>query len=95
MSSVLPPIPFKSQPLDQNGFFSEVWTKYFLQLFNRTGGQIALTNTELETTVVSNNTAIIALQNNQVVILTICDQNTNNIAFLASQIDGLLQGRQL
>jgi hypothetical protein len=44
----VPPIPYKSPLLDARGFLTPAWSKWFEQMFLRAGGNIALTNVELE-----------------------------------------------
>lgn len=95
MSSVLPPIPFKSPMQDQSGLLTEVWTKFLLQLFNRTGGKIALTNIELAESTDNQDAEIAVLQGQMAAVLATLGDDGGNIGSLVAGFDGLSQGRQL
>lgn len=95
MPITLPPIPYKSQVIDQSGQLTLAWSKYFLEMFNRMGGKVALSNTELETTVIANNSAIATLKADTLVISIEINDLTNHMSFIDTQVSGLGQGRQL
>lgn len=48
-NSTVPPIPLKTLPLNELGYFSPAWTKWLQFVFTRIGGNIALSNIELAT----------------------------------------------
>jgi hypothetical protein len=69
VAEVVPPIPYKSQIANENGFISEPWSKWFRQMFLRVGGSDALSNAELaaslsslQTSVDDNTTSLLGLQ---------------------------------
>lgn len=47
MAQPMPPLPYKTPVVDETGFFTDPWAKWFRQLFVRIGGVDALSNTEL------------------------------------------------
>lgn len=66
---------------DDRGFLSEAWSKWFRQIFLRTGGTDALSNTELE------NINVTGLQ-------TQIDTANANIATLNTTVSGLTTSTQ-
>lgn len=48
VEKTVPPLPFKSPLIDNRGFITTPWEKFLRQLFIRAGGNVALTNLELE-----------------------------------------------
>ena len=86
MATIVPPVPYKTPVLDQNGFLAEPWSKWFRQLAERVGGTVALSNTELAgspSTLIG--TQVTSLQ-------TLTTTHTTQIANLEG---ALTQGRQL
>lgn len=49
MANALPPIPIKTSIADDNGFVSQVWVSWFIELFNRVGGSSGASTTQLLT----------------------------------------------
>lgn len=44
----VPDIPFKEPMTDARGVITQRWAKWFLQMFERVGGNIALSNGDIE-----------------------------------------------
>lgn len=88
----VPPVPYKSPLSNKNGFISEVWAKWFRQVFHRIGGNIALTNIELEDTTSAEVTAL-DLRVDALETLTL--SHTSSISNLQENINDLKQGRHL
>lgn len=45
----VPPIPLQVQIVDDRNYLNPVWSRWFVQLYQRIGGSLALSNSELET----------------------------------------------
>jgi hypothetical protein len=62
----LPNPPYKVAGVDRQGYFTPAWMAFFRQAFNRMGGSVALSNTELaggvSTSIASINAQIVQLQ---------------------------------
>lgn len=84
MAEVVPPVPFKAEVVNENGYISPAWAGFIKQLYSRIGGPVALSNTDLTTYIGS----IPTLQASVTSL-------TSTVATLQSRIDDLSQGRQL
>lgn len=63
MANTVPNIPFKTKVTDDDGYLSQAWVGVMRQIFERIGGSVAQTNTELASTVSGGiSTQIAALQ---------------------------------
>lgn len=97
--NALPPLPYKTPVINERGFLTEPWAKLFRQLWVRVGGSIALTNLELEelqeADLVTITSDITALQASVTTINTSLATVNTSLASLASDIQGLNEGRQL
>ena len=62
MANSLPPLPLKTPLTDKNGFLSPAWAGFFVELFNRVGGNIAPSNSEINTSTTTIQSQITALQ---------------------------------
>lgn len=47
MAEDVPPIPYNAPIVNQGGFISDPWGKWFRQVFTRIGGNFAPSNTDL------------------------------------------------
>jgi hypothetical protein len=77
----LPPIPMKVPLADQQGYMSQPWAKFILQLFDRVGGAIALSNLQLEELQASDLATITAT-------LTSLDTRIDTLEAAVSAVDG-------
>ncbi len=48
MANPLPPVPFQSPIIKENGFLSQRWDGWFRKAFEKIGGSVALTLPEIE-----------------------------------------------
>ena len=92
MSDTVPPPPYKSPVITPQGFLTDVWSKWFRQVFSRIGGSVALSNTQLEALPA----ASLATVNSRLSALEITSaSNTTRITTLESQVSALNQGPTL
>lgn len=58
----IPPVPYKTPMLNASGFLTGPWSVWFRQIFNRVGGNIALSNADIEEQLTNHETDIQELQ---------------------------------
>ncbi len=90
MAEVVPPIPYKTPVTNNSGMITEPWSKWFRQVFQRIGGTVALSNTEL-----TENLDLTDIENDIAALQTLTGGHTTSINTLNDLVDGLLQGRQV
>ncbi len=103
MAVILPPLPYKSPMLRDDGFLSEAWSKWFRQMFSRIGGTEALSNIELEDGQTDTEAQLQAdiddLESAVIALQALTVSHTESIAALVedleSGLDDLNQGRVL
>lgn len=88
MASKIPAVPYKAPFAGKDGYLSPVWANWFRDLFQRIGGNEALTNQELEGNTTDFSAQISSLQT-QVTTLS------GEVDALQSEVGGLTVGRQL
>lgn len=99
MAAKVPPIPYKVQVLDRSGYLSSPWADWFREMFNRIGGNIALSNVELATLQTEDLAAleatVTALQTLVSSIQATVSGHTTSIANLETSVNDLSQGPNL
>lgn len=76
----VPPVPYKVQVIDKQGYISPTWSKWFRSLFERVGGVIALSNLDLATI------QLVDISNLQADITALQSQDTVLSGQIASQV---------
>ncbi len=90
MSVTVPPVPYKTPMTDSSGRLSNMWSKWFREVFERIGGTIAPSNSDLVGVV-----ELSTLEGDISSLETITTTQTADINALEAMVEGLQQGRAL
>jgi hypothetical protein len=80
MAQALPPIPYKQPLTDVNsGSMSDIWSKWFRDMYQRIGGALSSTNEELSDQMATLQTTVSSLQTTVNSHTTILDGISNGL----------------